>query len=69
MIENIFSARDFVHNRSLGLAWSSVLATIYFVFQNGHSLMPYFIIPSPIIPAGMNVFMVSVMVLSIRSLT
>lgn len=69
MIENIFSARDFVIYQPSGLAWISSLATIYLVFHNGHSLMPYFIIPSPIIPAGMNVFMVSVMVLSIRSLT
>ncbi len=68
MIEIFFSARDFVifksHQGLLGFCfWGN------YIFHNGHSLMPYFIIPSPIIPAGMNVFMVSVIVLSIRSLT
>mgnify|MGYP000323291545 CR=1 FL=1 len=67
MIENIFSARDFVIFKSHQGCLDFVFGN--YIFQNGHSLMPYFIIPSPIIPAGMNVFMVSVMVLSIRSLT
>lgn len=67
MIEIFFSARDFVIFKSrqglLGFCLWQLNS------YNGHSLMPYFIIPSPIIPAGMNVFMVSVIVLSIRSLT
>lgn len=53
MIEIFFSARDFVIFKSrqglLGFCLWQLNS------YNGHSLMPYFIIPSPIIPAGMNV--------------